>query len=110
IVNGDISGTITDSTSGQPLPSAEVAVSQNGSIVTNTHTDGFGRFTVHNLGAGAYVVEVRMIGFKPLTRSVTISAAGGGLASVDFRLVPAAVSLTAVTVSATVPIAIDTRT
>jgi hypothetical protein len=110
IVNGDISGTITDSTSGQPLPSAEVGVSQNGSIVTNTRTDGFGRFTVHNLSAGTYVVEARMIGFKPLTRSVTISATGGDVTGVDFRLLPTAVSLTAVTVSATVPIAIDTRT
>ena len=107
---GDVSGTITDSTSGQPLPSAEVSVNQNGSIVTNTQTDGFGRYTVHNLSAGSYVVSVRMIGFRPLTRAVTIAANGGDVTNVDFKLVPAAVSLTAVTVTATVPIAVDTRT
>src|SRR5205814_3689330 len=105
---GDVSGTITDSTSGQPLPSAEVSVNQNGSIVTNTQTDGFGRYTVHNLSAGSYVVSVRMIGFRPLTRTVTIAANGGDVTNIDFKLVPAAVSLTAVTVTATVPIAVDT--
>src|SRR5204863_5959608 len=87
---GDVSGTITDSTSGQPLPSAEVSVTQNGSIVANTQTDGFGRYTVHNLGTGTYVVSARMIGFSPLTRSVTIAATGGDVAGVNFRLVPAA--------------------
>jgi hypothetical protein len=110
IAAGDVSGTVTDSTSGQPLPSAEVSVAQNGSIVANTQTDGFGRYTVHNLGAGTYVVSARMIGFSPLTRSVTIAAAGGDVANVNFRLVPAAVNLTAVTVTAAVPIAVDTRT
>ena len=107
---GDVSGTITDSTSGQPLPSAEVSISQNGSIVANTQSDGFGRYTIHNLSAGSYVVFARMIGFRPLSRTVTIGAAGGDVASVDFRLVPAAVNLTAVTVTASVPIAVDTRT
>lgn len=107
--SGDISGAVTDSTSGQPLPSAEVSVSQNGTIVTNTQTDGFGRYTVHNLNAGSYVISARMIGFRPMTRSISISPNGGDVTGVDFRLIPAAVSLTAVTVNATVPIAVDTR-
>jgi hypothetical protein len=107
---GDISGTITDSSSGQPLASAEVSVSQNGSVVTNTQTDGFGRYTVHNLNGGTYLVSARMIGFRPLSRTVTIAADGGDVTNADFRLVPAAVNLTAVTVTASVPIAVDTRT
>ena len=106
---GDISGTVTDSTSGQPLPSAEVSVMQGGSVVANTQTDGFGRYTMHNLNAGNYVVSARMIGFRPLAHTVTIAATGGDLASVDFRLVPAAVNLSVVQVTATVPIAVDTR-
>ena len=107
---GDISGTITDSTSGQPLPSAEVSVAQNGSIVANTQSDGFGRYTVHNLGAGSYLVSARMIGFRPLSRAIVVPAAGGDVTSVDFRLVPAAVNLSTITVTASVPIAVDTRT
>jgi outer membrane cobalamin receptor len=107
---GDISGTVTDSTSGQPLPSAEISVTQNGSLVVNTQTDAFGRYTVHNMSAGSYVLMARLIGFRPLTRTVTVAANGGDMTGVDFKLVPAAVNLTAVQVTATVPIAVDTRT
>ncbi|HEY7237450.1 MAG TPA: TonB-dependent receptor [Gemmatimonadaceae bacterium] len=107
---GDISGTITDSTNGQPLPAAEVSVSRNGSIVANTETDGFGRYIVHNMSAGTYVVSARLIGFRPLTRPVTISPTGGDVTNADFKLVPAAVNLSAVQVTASVPIAINTRT
>lgn len=107
---GDISGTITDSSSGQPLPAAEVSVTQNGSMVANTQSDGFGRYTIHNIGAGAYVVAARMIGFRPLSRSVTVPVNGGDVTNVDFRLVPAAVNLSTVKVTASVPIAVDTRT
>ena len=49
---GDVSGTITDSSSGQPLPSAEISVMQGSQVVTNTQTDAFGRYTVHSLNAG----------------------------------------------------------
>ncbi|HEY2374701.1 MAG TPA: TonB-dependent receptor [Gemmatimonadaceae bacterium] len=107
---GDITGTISDSTSGQPLQSAEVSVSQSGNLIVNTQTDGFGRYTVHNLGAGSYVVSARMIGFRPLARTVTVPASGGDVTNVDFHLVPAAVNLSTVRVTASVPIAVDTRT
>ena len=106
----DVSGTISDSASGQPLPSAEVSVSRAGQIVMNTQTDAFGRYTVHNLPAGDYTVLVRMIGFHPATRAFTVAQGAPDLRNFDFKLVPAAVSLTAVTVAATVPLAVDTRT
>jgi hypothetical protein len=109
-IAGDVSGTVTDSTNGQPLQSAEVSVSQNGSIIANSQTDGFGRYTVHNLSAGSYVVAVRLIGFRPLARTIAVPASGGDVTNVDFRLVPAAVNLSVVTVTASVPIAVDTRT
>ncbi|HKW10478.1 MAG TPA: TonB-dependent receptor [Gemmatimonadaceae bacterium] len=107
---GDVSGAISDSTSGQPLSSAEVTVTQNGNIIANTQTDGFGRYTVHNLSAGSYVVAARLIGFRPETKSVIVPATGGDVVNIDFRLVPAAVNLTVVNVTASVPIAVDTRT
>jgi hypothetical protein len=107
---GDISGTITDTTSGQPLPAAEVSVFHEGRVVTNTQTDGFGRYTVHNLSTGDYVISARLIGFRPTSRTVTLSGPGTDLRNVDFALTPAAVNLSTVNVSATVPIAVDTRT
>ena len=108
---GDISGTITDSTSGQPLPSAEVSVAQNGTIIANTQTDGFGRYTIHNLSAGSYVVSARMIGFQSAhTNRARSPPPAATSTNVDFRLVPAAVNLSTVMVTASVPIAVDTRT
>lgn len=107
LVAGDVSGTVTDSTSGQPIPSAEISVTLESRVVTNTLSDAFGRYTVHNLAPGLYTVSVRFIGFRALSRTVTVG--GGDVSGVDFHLVPAAVSLTALQVSASAPVAVDTR-
>src|ERR1043166_6183947 len=61
----DITGTVRDSANGQPVQSADVVVMQNGSVVLTTATDAFGRYTLHNLAPGAYVLTVRNIGFVP---------------------------------------------
>ena len=106
---GDLSGTVSDSTSGQPIPSAEISVSRGTSVVANTLSDPFGRYIVHNLPAGTYTVSARFIGFRALTRSVTIGATQADVPSVDFRLLPAAASLDALRITATTPVAVDTR-
>lgn len=105
----DVVGTVTDSTSGQPLSGAEVSVSQTGRIVFNGATDAFGRYAVHNLPAGTYSVSVHFIGFGAATRTVTLGDNGPAIA-IPFRLVPVAASLEAVQVSGRSPIAVDTRT
>src|SRR5436190_23076189 len=69
----DITGTVTDSVSGQPIASADIVVTQNGSTIVTTNSDAFGRFTIHNLSAGSYSVMARSIGFRPSTRAVTVS-------------------------------------
>lgn len=108
--SGDIAGTVNDSTSGQPIPSAEVSVTAPGTstIISNTSTDAFGRFIVHNLPAGPYDVSVHFIGFGASTGHVTVPA--GGTARLTFRLVPATVQLQSVQVVASTPVAVDTRT
>ncbi len=63
-VAGDVTGSVTDSSSGKPLAGTDVLISRNGQIVARTSTDPFGRYTIHDLTAGAYQVEVRLIGFK----------------------------------------------
>jgi hypothetical protein len=105
---GDIRGTLTDSTAGTPLSGAEVVVIQAGRTVAVTFTDAFGRYVVHNLAAGSYVVEGRYLGFRAQQREVTIGATTPP--AVDFRLVPLPVNLSAVEVKAAVPLAVDTRT
>ncbi|HEY0779338.1 MAG TPA: carboxypeptidase-like regulatory domain-containing protein, partial [Gemmatirosa sp.] len=62
--NGDVSGTVRDSASGQTLQSAEISVAQNGRVVNNTQTDPFGRYVVHNLAPGGYTITARFIGYR----------------------------------------------
>lgn len=109
VPGGDIAGTVTDSSNGQPLPSAEVDIRQNGQTVFRVLTDPFGRYLAHNLAAGTYDVTVRYFGFGAVTRSVTIGP-NSGTTRVGFALSPVATTLAAVQVVAATPLAVDTRT
>jgi hypothetical protein len=107
IAHGDLTGTVTDSASGQPLPSAEVSVMQGSRIVLTATTDAFGRYIAHDLPSGTYSVNVRLIGFRVQSREIAVGASGDIRA--DFRLPVVALSLSSVAVTAAVPLAVDTR-
>src|SRR6266576_4682689 len=107
--NADITGVVTDAGSGQPLPSAEVSIMQGTQVITNASTDAFGRYTAHNISPGAYTVTARFLGFSPQSKPITIGDATGDI-RVDFALSAVAISLQGVTVTAAVPLAVDTRT
>ena len=106
--DGDIGGSVADSATGTPLPGGEVRVSREGSTVATATTDAFGRYVIHNLPAGSYSVEVRYLGYRPESRDIAV-AQTEGVARADFRLVPLPINLSAVEVSSTVPLAVDTR-
>ena len=108
VVNADITGVVTDSASGQPLPSAEVSVMQGTQVIANASTDAFGRFTAHNIAPGSYDVTARFLGFSPQTRSLTIGDSNADI-RIDFKLNAVAIALQGVTVTAAVPLAVDTR-
>ena len=107
---GNISGTTTDATSGQPLPSVEISVSQNGRVVFNTSTSDFGRFAIHNLDAGTYTVSAHFIGYRPESKDVVVGSDEGATARVDFAMTSVPASLATIEVQASVPLAINTRT
>lgn len=107
VASGDLHGVVTDSASGNPLPSAQVSVMRDGKIVQNTLSDDFGRFIVHNLSAGSYAVTVHFIGFKPYTATVAIAS---GDVRLNIPLTVATTQLQAVQVTAEAPVAVDTRT
>jgi hypothetical protein len=107
-INADITGVVTDAASGQPLPSAEVSVMLGSQVIANASTDAFGRYTAHNIASGSYEVTARFLGFGPQTKSITIIDTSGDQ-RVDFGLSPVAISLEGVTVNASVPLAVDTR-
>ncbi|PYO76245.1 MAG: hypothetical protein DMD63_14900 [Gemmatimonadetes bacterium] len=106
--NADITGVVTDSASGQPLPSAEVSVMQGTQVIANASTDAFGRYTAHNIAPGSYTVTARFLGFGPQSKSITVGDSNADI-RVDFGLTAVAISLQGVTVNAAVPLAVDTR-
>ena len=106
--DGDVGGSVADSTNGTPLSGGEVRVTRAGSTVAIATTDAFGRYVIHNLSAGGYTVEVRYLGYRAATRDVTVGP-GDETAAADFRLVPLPLNLSAVEVKAAVPLAVDTR-
>ena len=105
----DLVGSVTDSASGQPLANAQISVTRAGTIVLNTTTDDFGRYRAHNLPAGTYAVSVHSLGFKPQVRAVVVDGAAASML-VDFRLASVALSLAAVEVVSSSPLAVNTRT
>jgi hypothetical protein len=107
--NADITGVVTEAGSGQPLPSAEVSIMRGTEVVFNASTDAFGRYTAHNIAPGPYTVTARFLGFSPQSKTITVSDGNGDM-KVDFALNQVAISLEGVTVTASVPLAVDTRT
>src|SRR5580765_322549 len=105
--SGDLTGTIRDSASGQPLTGSDVFVFRDGQVVARTETDAFGRYRIHNLSDGEYDVEVRLLGFQPARTHMTIGPSGE--TEVSLGLAPSVVHLQELSVSAPVPIAVDTR-
>ena len=109
--NVDLTGTVTDTTTGNPLQAAEIAVTRAaGGLASNTITDAFGHFTIHNLAPGSYTVSVHLLGFRPVTRPLTVNAAATAASTMNFAMTPIGLSLSAVEVIATAPISVDTRT
>jgi TonB-linked SusC/RagA family outer membrane protein len=96
-----ITGQVLDSTAQNPLVGAEVYIAGDGPTgatrgarVTNT-----GKYTITGVPAGPVVVRVRLVGYVPKERSVTVSE--GQTATVDFALMPRSTQLDQVVVTGT---------
>jgi TonB-linked SusC/RagA family outer membrane protein len=76
-----ISGTVTDSASGRPIPSVQVVVvgTTRGAV-----SDEQGRYAVHGISAGTWTVRAQRIGYRPETRSIALS--DGQSATADFTM------------------------
>src|SRR5438105_10562785 len=105
--NADITGVVTDSASGQPLPSAEVSIMQGTQVIANASTDAFGRYTAHNIAPGSYDVTARFLGFAPQSKSITVGDSNADI-RVDYGLNAVPINRQGVTVTAAVPLAVDT--
>jgi TonB-linked SusC/RagA family outer membrane protein len=95
---GQITGTVSDSVTGQPVANADVIV------VGTTHrarTRDDGTYAIVGIAPGSYVIEVRRLGYQPLRRAA-VAVPSGGAATVDFRLAPSVFQLQEVVVTGVV--------
>ena len=86
--NGEITGTVVDSATGQPLNGAQVLIR---GTKLGTAVNDAGRFTISNVPPGQAVVRVQRIGYAPGERTVTMTP--GGNVTVNFSLQAQAVVL-----------------
>ena len=68
-----VSGTITAQSSGQPLSGAQVTIP---STTSRAVTDENGRFALLNVPQGTHTLRVTRLGFRPITRDVSVGSAG----------------------------------
>jgi hypothetical protein len=93
---GTIAGQITEQGTGTPLAGVRVLLgASNRSATTNTE----GRFTLAGVPVGTHEVRASMLGFFAAVQSVNVGA--GAIVTVDFQMKATAISLDAVTVTAT---------
>jgi TonB-dependent SusC/RagA subfamily outer membrane receptor len=86
---GRITGTVTDSAGGNPVPGVTIAVT--GSRLAAVSADD-GRYTISGVPAGTYRLEARRVGYQPIARTGVIVTAGA-TTTVDFRTQAAALHL-----------------
>lgn len=72
---GQIKGLLTDSSATRPLADATVALLHSDSSLASTiFTDKKGAFSFPSLAAGSYRVYITFLGYKPVFKSVTVTA------------------------------------
>ncbi|PWV53926.1 TonB-dependent receptor [Chitinophaga sp. S165] len=74
---GQIKGLLTDSSATHPLGDATVALlnGRDSSLASTAFTDSKGAFSFTGVALGDYRVYITFLGYKPVFKSVTISAA-----------------------------------
>jgi hypothetical protein len=84
---GSLSGTITNASTGMPLPGATVRLFQGQSVLTTVTADAQGTYSVPGLPPGIYTLEARASGFLRNTQG-NIDIVRGQNTEVNFSLSP----------------------
>ncbi len=79
---GNITGTVRDSATGQPISGATVSISGGASTTTNSS----GVYTLNDIDAGTYTLNASASLYNPASASVTVDA--GATTTKDLSLVP----------------------
>lgn len=88
-LQADITGTITDGTTGEGLPGANVSIE---GTTRGTSTDAEGQYRITGVEPGTYTLVVTFIGYEENRREVTVGEGQESL-TVDFTLQPASMAL-----------------
>ncbi|MEM9664164.1 MAG: SusC/RagA family TonB-linked outer membrane protein [Bacteroidota bacterium] len=94
LAQGEITGTVVDGTTDEPVIGAQVVIP---SLSLGAVSDFDGAFTLENVPAGTYIVEARYIGYRSTREEVTVPA--NGTVTVDFELSESAINLDEVVVT-----------
>ncbi len=93
---GTITGTVTDSRTGQPLQGAQISVV---GTTVGAATDAAGKYRIPAVTAGNVTLRVRFIGYAPMDRAVAV--ADGQTVTADFGMEVKPLSLDAMVVTGT---------
>src|SRR5260221_654418 len=70
--NRDLAGTVRDSANTEPLQGVEIDATRDHQLVARANTDQFGRYIIHDLPAGTYIIQVRLIGYRLASRTISV--------------------------------------
>ena len=97
---GSIRGFVVDASDGQPLIGVNVFATPAGGEGRGASTDVDGLYTIPDLPVGEYAIRVTYIGYATLRDTVQVTS---GIVSLSYEIVPSAVELGGVDVSAERP-------
>jgi outer membrane receptor protein involved in Fe transport len=97
---GEVSGTLLDQRTRQPLPFANVLLLRlpDSTLIGNIQSAENGTFALFNLALGRYVVRAEALGYQSTRRPATLSAAAPVVRLGEWLAVPTAVHLGSVVV------------
>jgi hypothetical protein len=98
-----LQGKVTDVGSGEPIIFGNVALYQNGNLVTGVETDFDGNYAFSNIDPGLYDVEVSYVGYQS-SRQVGVVVKAGKVTKLDLEISEGVVTQEAVITAYKVPV------
>lgn len=72
--SGQLTGSLTDSTTTKPVPFATVALMNASQLILGTTSDDKGAFTLPNIAFGTYTLTISFVGYRTKTIPITLTA------------------------------------
>jgi outer membrane receptor protein involved in Fe transport len=100
-----VEGVVRSAQAEGPLPGANVAIrrASDSTLVDGATTDSTGHFVVEDLPTGQFTVTASFVGYKPVSRTVTLTTADPTRTLAPFHLAGTAAQMEGATVSAERP-------